>query len=269
MIALGLAMTNPLQQSAFSASLENVTLQTRDDVGKKLLDNVTCNFRPGTVTGLLGVSGSGKSTLHRMLAGRLVPTSGRVMVDNHSPFDSAYTMPQTALAAGGLDQQVFMQAKSRLGHLAGIRPSWSHDIAHQLLRQFNLNPKKWHLNLSLGQRSLLEFTFAMASQCPLTLLDEVDLGVDVKKRSAIIDAVIEAYAENQQTYIVSTHLADEWRSALEDVVVLKSGQCIYSGSVDNLMEICPSHVKKLSDAVIWAGNHHGADSSQTISREKP
>src|SRR5687767_14664677 len=45
-----------------------------------VLDQLSCAFPPGQVSGLIGENGSGKSTLLRLLAGQEQPTDGSVQV---------------------------------------------------------------------------------------------------------------------------------------------------------------------------------------------
>lgn len=55
--------------------LEDVSVSFDDH---QVLDHITWRIAPGERTGILGVNGAGKSTLLSLVAGSLVPTSGRV-----------------------------------------------------------------------------------------------------------------------------------------------------------------------------------------------
>lgn len=258
-------MTDLAPQCSLGASFTKVSLQAKNGRGKSILQGVDVTFRAGVITGLLGASGSGKSTMHSMLAGTVYPTSGEVRVDDRNPYDDRASFQLTALAAGGRNREETMAGLSVarvMRNMKRIKPTWNESESQRLLDAFGLDSSRWLSGLSLGESSLVECVLALASQSPLTLLDEVDLGVDVKKRALIIDAILESYAEHQGTYIVSTHLADEWRSIFEDVVVMEAGQCIYAGTVDYLIQEAPASVSKLSDAVSWKINttktNHGA-----------
>lgn len=49
--------------------------------GNRLLDRVSFELPPGSLTMLIGPNGAGKSTLLRVLAGTLAPDEGRVLID--------------------------------------------------------------------------------------------------------------------------------------------------------------------------------------------
>ena len=50
--------------------------------GLRAVDDVSIEFAPGCVTGLVGPNGSGKTTTVNAVSGIVRPTAGRVMVDD-------------------------------------------------------------------------------------------------------------------------------------------------------------------------------------------
>ncbi|ASW06168.1 MULTISPECIES: ABC transporter ATP-binding protein [unclassified Rhizobium] len=60
-------------------SFKNVSKSFKTQSGKKIiLDRVHCEFESGYSYGLLGVNGAGKSTTIRMIAGTMLPNSGKI-----------------------------------------------------------------------------------------------------------------------------------------------------------------------------------------------
>jgi capsular polysaccharide transport system ATP-binding protein len=61
---------------------KNVSKFFKTQAGKKIiLDRVSCEFESGYSYGLLGVNGAGKSTTIRMIAGTMLPNSGKIAKD--------------------------------------------------------------------------------------------------------------------------------------------------------------------------------------------
>ncbi|MFH1518173.1 MAG: ATP-binding cassette domain-containing protein, partial [Pseudomonadota bacterium] len=53
------------------------------------LDDVTASVSAGEVTGLVGPDGAGKTTLLRLIAGLLVPSTGKITVQGLDPVSDA------------------------------------------------------------------------------------------------------------------------------------------------------------------------------------
>src|SRR5690554_1733576 len=55
--------------------------------GLTALDNVSCEFRDGEITGLLGLNDAGKTTLLRLIYGLLRASSGKILVNDQNVQD--------------------------------------------------------------------------------------------------------------------------------------------------------------------------------------
>lgn len=50
---------------------------------RRIIEDVSAEFRPGKLTIIIGPNGSGKTTLMRVLSGELAPIAGRILYDGH------------------------------------------------------------------------------------------------------------------------------------------------------------------------------------------
>ena len=88
--------------------------------------------------------------------------------------------------------------------------------------------------MSLGQRSALDAVLALACHCPVLLLDEIHLGMDVVVRRRFWDELLATYLRERPTVVISSHQVDEIEDLLEDVVVLHRGRLAATGTADEL-----------------------------------
>lgn len=199
------------------------------------VDSVSATIQPGTITGLLGRNGSGKSTLLAAVAGFRRPTRGRVLVDGSTPFENPDVVAGICLIREAGDY-----ADSRVSDVlslaASVRSTWSHDLAEHLMARFNLPAKRLATNLSRGQRSALGALVGLASRSPLTLFDEVYLGMDAPTRYAFYDELLADYTQSPRTIVVSSHLIGEVEQLFEHVLVLDHGRLLLHESAEDLRE---------------------------------
>src|SRR5699024_5541011 len=78
-----LIYTGPKLKKCFPNMLEikNVNFSYGD---KQVLDQVSINFTPAEIHGILGANGAGKTTLFHIIYGLLSPSSGTVLYRNES-----------------------------------------------------------------------------------------------------------------------------------------------------------------------------------------
>lgn len=198
------------------------------------LDGVDLEIRAGTITGLLGRNGSGKTTLGSLLAAFRRPTSGQVRVDGEDPWENERTAPGVCLVRESGDVLDDVRIADNLAFFAGARPTFDRAFAAELLDLFELDPRSKPAKLSRGKKSAFGITLGLASRAPLTVLDEVHLGLDAPSRYAFYDTLLADYLAHPRTIVLSSHLIEEIERLVEDVVVLDRGKVLLVQDADSL-----------------------------------
>ncbi|NUU16667.1 ABC transporter ATP-binding protein [Cellulomonas humilata] len=198
------------------------------------LDAVSFTLRPGVITGLLGRNGSGKTTALSILAAFRRRTSGTVLVDGEDPWENERVLAGTCLVRESGDVANDQKLKETLEFLGDRRPLFSRELADTLMDRFELDPLSRPDRLSRGKRSAFGVVVGLASRTPLTLLDEVHLGMDAPSRYAFYDALLADWVEHPRTIVLSSHLIGEIERLLEDVVVLDRGTVLTMSDAETL-----------------------------------
>ena len=196
------------------------------------LDAVDLSLAAGKIHGLLGRNGSGKTTLLSVIAGFRRPTSGTVLVDGEDPFENARVMAGTCLIRESGDINGQDKVRSVLRFAADVRPGWDQALADRLVERFALPLKKKADSLSRGQRSALGVVLGLATRAPLTMLDEVYLGMDAPTRYAFYEELLADYVEHPRTIVLSSHLIEEVERLFEAVTVLRDGTLLLTEDAD-------------------------------------
>lgn len=203
------------------------------DYGRtRAVNDVHLRIRANTITGLLGRNGSGKTTMLSAIASLLHPTRGHVLVDGRDPYEDGRLMADVCLIRESGDLLVDEKVKVTLDFIADVRPNWDAEYAESLLDAFRIDPRKTPRKLSRGQRSALGATVGLASRAPVTMFDEVYLGMDAPSRRKFYDLLLNDYVEHPRTIVLSSHLISEVEQLFEDVIVLDDGVAILSTDAD-------------------------------------
>ncbi len=197
------------------------------------LDSFSLDLAEGAITGVIGPNGSGKTTLFKALGGRILPSSGQVLIDGR-PIKREELIAHCLYV--GDDKDLFpVSAKNALLY-ARCRPSWDETIFTRLAKRFELSLKGGLGRRSQGQRALFTSALGLASGAPITLLDEPTGNLDVPTRLALAEEIIRvnAEAEGARTILVSSHLVSELESLIEHVIVLRNGRLVEAMPAEEL-----------------------------------
>ncbi|MFI7600819.1 ABC transporter ATP-binding protein [Actinoplanes sp. NPDC049681] len=196
------------------------------------VSGLTVELPPGKIYGLLGRNGSGKTSLLSVLAAYRKADGGTVRVDGEDPFENPRTMRDTVFIRDTLD----VPEGDRIGRIldfhARLRPRWDAGYAAHLLDVFGLDRRTRASALSRGQRSSLGVVLGLACRAPLTLLDEVYLGMDAAARSAFYRELLDDYLAHPRTIVLSTHLIQEVADLFEEVVIIDRGRLVVQEDTD-------------------------------------
>lgn len=213
------------------AALQDVTMRFR---GHTALDNVSVAFADNVITGLLGRNGAGKTTMMQLLAGHLVPTSGRIEVFGTNPYENESVLQRMSLVKENQRYPEYFRVVDAMSSAAMLFPNWDAAYAQSLVQDFGLPLTRRIKKLSRGMLSAVGIVIGLASRAQLTFFDEPYLGLDAVARQLFYDRLIADYAENPRTIVLSTHLIEEIADLLEHVVLIDRGTILADADADEL-----------------------------------
>lgn len=211
--------------------LNNVTKRYGSEYA---LNDVTLQFQPGKIYGLLGPNGSGKSTTLKMITGLVYPNSGSVVVLGE---EASRRISKKVAYLTELDMfyDSFTVEKMIVFYESQF-PDFNREKANQLMAEMNLSANKKIKQLSKGNRGRLKLVLTLSRDVPVVLLDEPFSGLDPLVRDSIVKSLLSYINFEEQTVIIATHEIDEIEPIMDEVVAIYGGNIIGNENVERLRE---------------------------------
>ncbi|WP_022901637.1 ABC transporter ATP-binding protein [Humibacter albus] len=200
------------------------------------LDDIDLTIPPGAITGLLGRNGAGKTTFMQTVTGQDFATAGEIRVFGENPVENAHVLSRISFIKESQKYPDEFKPKHVFTCAPWFYENWDADFAARLIDDFQLPVNRRIKKLSRGQLSAVGVIVGLASRAPLTFFDEPYLGLDAVARQIFYDRLLEDYAENPRTIILSTHLIDEVANILEHIVVIDRGRILMDESAEQARE---------------------------------
>lgn len=196
--------------------------------GAMVLSNINLTLESGNIYGFRGTNGSGKTMLMRSIAGLILPTTGKVVIDGKE-IGKDISFPESMGLL--LEYPSFVNSYSGLKNLemiASIKKKASVDDVKDCIRRVGLDPndKKPFRKYSLGMKQKLGLACAIMEKPELLILDEPFNALD-EKGIAVIKTIIEDFRDNGALIIMSCHDKEELNN-ISDVII-----DIYEGKITN------------------------------------
>ena len=104
-----------------------------------------------------------------------------------------------------------------------------------LINKFGIDENESFYKLSTGMQAILKAILAFNIDASYVLLDEPMLGVDAHYRKIFINELIKNYADRPRTFVIATHLINEFQNVLENILIINDTHLIYNNTIDNLL----------------------------------
>ncbi len=201
----------------------------------KALNGVSFDIPQGSVFGILGPNGSGKTTLLGIVMDVLKANSGEFLwfgqpgasPDQRKKIGSLLETPNFYSYLSGVDNLKITQAISGRGSKKEI---------DEVLKKVNLHQRRFSSfkSYSLGMKQRLAIGAALLGSPRVLVLDEPTNGLDPVGISEIRNLIIELN-EQGHTIIMASHLLDEVEKVCTHAAILKTGNLITTGHVEDIM----------------------------------
>lgn len=198
------------------------------------LDDVSLSFEHGKIHALLGRNGAGKSTLLGLVANRLIPTAGRILVDGDPVTDNAVALAKVYCTSDKKMYPENFRLDKLFKEMGRFYEGFDEGAAARHAEAFGLDVRKKVGALSTGYRSIYQLVIGLSLDVDYLLLDEPVLGLDANHRELFYKLLLEDYVEKQRTVVVATHLIEEVANLVEQVTIIDRGRVLLASSAEEL-----------------------------------
>jgi inositol transport system ATP-binding protein len=193
--------------------------------GVLALDGVSLKVRAGTVHALMGENGAGKSTLMHIIAGRLAPDAGRLVVRGRVAMihQELNLMPPMTVA-----ENIFLgrEPLTRLGFvddraLAGQTSTLLGTMG------VDLDPDAIVADLTIAERQMVEIARAVSYDAQILIMDEPTSTLSEREVARLFTLVADLKARGTAIVYI-THKIDEVFRIADDITVMRDGRVVDS-----------------------------------------
>ena len=220
---------------------ENVTFAYDQNI---VLDNISIEMKPGTLTAIVGPSGSGKSTLLRLIARFYDPQQGKVLFGNSDERDMEPEKLMKRISMVFQDVYLFadtIASNIRYGREnatreeieAAARQACCHTFISKLPQGYDTMVGEGGSTLSGGEKQRISIARAILKNAPVILLDEATSSLDPENELEMQNAISRLI--QGRTVIMIAHKLKTVVKA-DKIVVLDKGKITEQGTHEMLLK---------------------------------
>ena len=216
--------------------IEHLTKRYGD---KLAVNDLSLHIAPGEIYGFIGHNGAGKTTTLKAVVGILQFDSGRITIDGRDlATDPLGCKSRLAYIPDNPDLYEFMTGIKYLNFIADIFGVSAQDRAARIKElgdRLELTPDLAQpiSAYSHGMKQKLAVIAAWLHQPKLILMDEPFVGLD-PKASHLLKQMMREHCDRGGAIFFSTHVLEVAEKLCDKVAIIKQGQLIRSGTMEEV-----------------------------------
>lgn len=213
-----------------------------------VLKGVSFKLPRGTKAAFVGATGAGKSTIINLITRNYEIQRGEILVDGKNVKDwnlqklragIAVVLQDVFLFTGSIRENISMGAElsdSELRNALELSDAWDflESTSPDRVSGLDSGVSEQGLNYSTGERQLLSFARAIASDPGVLILDEATAHIDTETEQRVQKA-IESVSEGRTSIFIAHRLSTIRNSDV--IFYLENGKIAESGTHDELLEL--------------------------------
>ena len=200
------------------------------------LKNVSFHVPGGCIVGLIGENGAGKSTTIKAILDMIHLDGGSITVlgkDSHKEGD--YIRENLGTVIDGASFHESLTPEQIRKFMCKIYKTWDDPYYISLLKRFSLPVHKKIGDFSTGMKMKLLISTAIAHHPKLLILDEPFVGLD-PQAAVVLKNKMREICEKGGAIFFSTHVLDVAEKLCNKVAIIKDGELIKTGDMEDIVK---------------------------------
>ncbi len=191
----------------------------------EVLKNINLTLESGKVIGLKGKNGSGKTMLMSAISGLILPTSGKVYINDKELGRQISFPPSIGILIENPSFISNYTGFKNLKILASIQNRISDDEIRDAIRKVGLDPddKRTFKKYSLGMKQRLGIAAAIMERPDIVILDEPINALD-EAGAGLIKGLLDELKANGSLIIIACHDTEELNYLSDEIYEIYDGE---------------------------------------------
>ncbi|HIV81165.1 MAG TPA: ABC transporter ATP-binding protein [Candidatus Salinicoccus merdavium] len=209
----------------------------------KALSDVTFTVEAGEVVGFIGPNGSGKSTTIRILLGIIKRNAGNAEIFGKDVWKNSLEIhKRISYVPGDVTLWGSLTGGEIIDLFLKLHGGGNKERRDYLIKRFELDPKKKAKSYSKGNRQKVGLIAALSVESDLYIFDEPTSGLDPLMES-IFQEEVEKLKSAGKSILLSSHILSEVERLADKVVIIRQGEIVETGTLDELRYLTRSTVE--------------------------
>ena len=200
----------------------------------KVLENLNCTIKTGSIYGLIGANGAGKSTLLRIIMGIFKKDSGSIEIDGKELIDLEEIKQKLVYVPDDLFFFKNYTIKDMAIFYSKLYPKFDMDFAMKFAEKLKLNTNQKIQTFSKGMKRQAALICAIATNADYMFFDETFDGIDPVIRNYMKKVIAEQMEKKETTIIMTSHNLRELEDICDNLGLLYKGGILFESDIDDL-----------------------------------